>query len=370
MKILIDARLYGLEHAGPGRYVKNLVDELAKIDKKNIYILLLRKKYFKKLKTPQNWKKILCDYRHFTVTEQVRLILDIKNQKPDLVHFPFVNVPIFYFGKFIVTLHDMTMHKFKGGKATTRGALRNSVWRMGYHLSFFKAVWWSTKIIVPSKAVRSELSKYYKIDESKITITYEGVTKVKLGGGNVKKKYGIENKYFIYSGSAYPHKNLKRAIEAIKLLNQKTNEKITFVITSSRNVFTQRIKRWIENIEAKKYVKMIGFVPDKDLMALFAGSIAFVYPTLSEGFGLPVLEAMSAGTIGISSEIPVLKEIYSDKVLYFNPRNTTSIKESMEKVIRMDKKKRNRRIEEGQKYVKKYSWEKMAKETLLLYEEI
>ena len=108
--ILIDARFYGLENTGIGRYLMNLVNELSRIDKKNKYTLLLKKKYFNELKLPKNWKKFECNIKHYSLEEQIKLPRLLNQLKPDLVHFPHFNVPITWKDKFIVTIHDMTMH--------------------------------------------------------------------------------------------------------------------------------------------------------------------------------------------------------------------------------------------------------------------
>jgi hypothetical protein len=173
MKILIDARFYGPEHTGPGRYTMNLVENLAKIDSVNQYIILLRKEKISKVELPKNFKKVEAEFRHYTFSEQIKLPFLISKYKPDLVHFPFFNVPIFYFGKFIVTVHDLIMHKFKGKDATTRAFPIYFMWRLGYHLAFAKAVYGSSKIIVPSQTVKDEIMDYYHINGDKISVTYE-----------------------------------------------------------------------------------------------------------------------------------------------------------------------------------------------------
>lgn len=173
MRILIDARLYGPEHTGNGRYVMNLIRELAKIDKKNSYIILLRKNKMSKLNLPHNWQKVEADFKHYSFAEQFKLPLVIAKYRPDLVHFPHFNVPIFYFGKYVVTIHDLIMHKFAGKEATTRPVFIYPIWRLGYFLTFAKAIFGSVKIIVPSKTVKKEILDYYKINQKKIVVTYE-----------------------------------------------------------------------------------------------------------------------------------------------------------------------------------------------------
>lgn len=173
LKILIDARLFGPSHTGNGRYTKELIENLAKIDLINEYIVLLRKETFDKVNLSDNFKKVLADFKHYSFEEQFKLPFLILKYKPGLVHFPHFNVPIFYFGKFVVTIHDMTMHKYKNGSATTRKFPIREVWRLGYYVAFIKAIFGSVKIIVPSQTVKNELINYYQINPEKIEITYE-----------------------------------------------------------------------------------------------------------------------------------------------------------------------------------------------------
>lgn len=366
MKILIDARLYGLENAGLGRYLINLVSELSKIDSKDEYVLLLRKKYFDSLVLPKNWKKVLTDYRHYSFAEQLKLPGLIKSENPDLVHFPHFNVPIFYKGNFIVTIHDMLMHDFAGLSASTLPSPLYFLKQIAYKLAFRKAVLSSSKIIVPSNAVKSQVVKYYNLSDTKIETIYEGFDE-KITTGSSEK---FENPYFVYTGNAYPHKNLNRLIEAMVTLNAKTENKIMLLIASARNVFIRRLERVIEKLKAGEFVKLLGFVPDSQLGGLFKNSLGFVFPSLSEGFGLPGLEAMNSGTILLASEIPVFKEVYGKNAIYFNPFDFSSIEKAMQNVIEMDPEIRKEKIEEAQKFSKRYSWAKMANEMLEVYREV
>jgi len=165
------------------------------------------------------------------------------------------------------------------------------------------------------------------------------------------------SKYFIYTGNAYPHKNLSR------LVLLKTNLRIV----SGRSVFIERLENEIKLKNAEKYVEVLGFVDDDDLTKLYKDSVAFVFPTLAEGFGLPPMEAINAGTLAVVSEIPVLKEVYEDSVFYFDPLNVNSIKNALEKILKIKDEEKEKIIAKSQKFLKRYSWLKMAKETLEVY---
>lgn len=372
MKILIDARLYGLEHAGLGRYTLNLLSELTKIDRKNSYVVLLRKNYFDQLKFPKNWTKILADFRHYSLSEQIKLPRIIRSQLPDLVHFLHFNVPLFYPGKFVVTIHDVLMHKQKGLEATTLPFYSYWLKRLGYGLVFKTAATEAEKILVPSATVKKEVKDFYKINDSKVVVTYEGVGNFFFEGKSSNKilnKYKIDKPYFIYAGNAYPHKNLEKAILAVVSLNKTIKEKVIFVIVSGRDFFTRRLEKEVIRMKAGKYVKILPFVTDPELASLYASSAAFVTPSLMEGFGLPGLEAMASGTLTLASDIPVFKEVYKNAAIYFDPNDIASISTAMQAVLKMKATERTKLVKDRRKFARKYSWEKMAEKTLKVYEE-
>ncbi len=358
MKILLDARLYGLENAGIGRYVVNLVRELSRIDNENNYIILLRKKYFENLDLPDNWEKVLADFQHYSLSEQIWLPKLISRYKPDVVHFLHFNVPIFYRGKYVVTIHDLLMQNHRGAKATTLPLYLYYPKQVGSKLVFRKAVGSAGSIIVPSGAVRDEVCSYFKLDCSKVEVVYEGVDEAII---EKNSKLKINSPYLLYVGSAYPHKNLERAIQAAASL------RITLAIACARSVFLERLEKMVQKYNAGEFVKILGFVPDEELGGLYKNSLGFVFPSLSEGFGLPGLEAMARGTVVAASDIPVFKEVYKENAVYFDPFGIESIKDAMEKMINMNKKEREDRISKGKEFVKRYSWTKMAQGTLKIY---
>lgn len=362
-----------MENAGLGRYTINLVEELQKTDNENEYLLLLRKKYFNKLTLPGNWTPVSADFKHYGLQEQIKLPGLISSYKPDIVHFLHFNIPFFIKRPYIVTIHDILMHKQKGLEATTLPFYSYFVKRLGYKAVFKRAVVGAERIIVPSGSVKKEVVNYYRIDPDRVSVTYEGFDERilrKADKDTVLKKYGINSNYFIYAGNAYPHKNLKRLIEAVILLNRELGAKVLLVVATSRGVFEKRLKNDIEKAGAVEYVRLLGFVPDNDLGTLYENSIAFVFPSLSEGFGLPGLEALASGTLLIASDIPVFREVYKESAFYFNPYDFSSIEKIMKNIVELKDNKRESAIEEGKEFAKRYSWSKMAEETLKIYESL
>ncbi len=371
MKILIDARMYGLEHAGIGRYVMNLVSQLVEIDKTNQYILLVNRKLTTdyRLPTTDNWELEFVDVPHYSIAEQVQLPAILIKEQFDIAHFPHFNVPIFFKRPFVVTIHDLIKHTSRGLATTTRDPLLYWVKYAGYKMVFSNAVHKARKIIVPSNAVRDELLKEYRVDREKVMVIYEGADEIfsktqKLQNSKrIINKYKIPQQYVIYAGSAYPHKNLERLIKAVK--QSRTN----LIIASARNVFTARLIQYVNKIKADSFVNFLGFVSDEDLVILYKNAKAFVFPSLSEGFGLPGLEAMTTGCPVVCSDIPVFHEIYGDAATYFNPRDVVDIASKINEVLRFDVSKHQNMVEKGKERAKQFSWKKMAEETLQVYKE-
>ncbi len=372
MKIGIDCRIYGSKHTGIGRYVQNLVENLLEIDKHNEYVLFVNKDFqsqFLALKV----KIVPVDIPHYSLKEQIILPRIIKKEKLDLVHFPHFNVPMFYSGKYVVTIHDLIKHFSKGPSTTTRK--RSVYWLkyLGYKIVFKQTIKRADKIITPSNFVKNEIINEYKIDPEKISVTYEGVdTKLKAQNSKFKTQYEIKKPYLLYVGSVYPHKNIERLIKAVKLINKEhissNKPPVTLVIVCARNVFRDRLNNYIEQNKASDFVSFTGYVADDELAFLYQEAEAFVFPTLSEGFGLPGLEAMAVSCPVLCSDILVLREIYGNAVIYFNPLDSTDIAEKIKEFL-SDEKGRGKLKLLGSELVKKYSWQKMANETLKVYKE-
>lgn len=372
MKIGIDIRLWGTQHAGIGRYTEELVRNLQEIDIdkdiENEYVLFCRKNDFEEIPIRTNWKKVIADIPHYTLREQILLPGIFQKEKLDLLHVPHFNVPIRYKGRFVVTIHDILWHQVKGLDVTTQSAPLYLIKHLGYRFVVKNAVTRAEKIIVPSNAVKDDLVKQFNLRGEKIIVTYEGVSSrryhvLKHSNNKVLKKFGVEQPYLLYVGSLYPHKNVETLVHAVKLL------RVNLVVVCGRSVFWEKFKKFIEKENAASFVKLVGYVGDEELAALYKNAQTFVFPTLSEGFGLPGLEAMAAGTPVLCSDIPVLHEIYGAAALYFDPKDANDIADKIQQIL-ANNKLRTDLVSSGNTQVKKYSWRKMAEETLKVYETV
>jgi glycosyltransferase involved in cell wall biosynthesis len=363
MKIGIDARLWA--QTGVGRYIKNLVINLQKIDSKNEYVIFARSEDLEKVKeyvTGSKWKIVKADIKWHSLKEQFELPGILNKEHLDLVHFPYFSVPVFFNSPFVVTIHDLIMHHFPTGKASTLPAPFYKAKRIGYDKVINHAVRSSKKIIVPLNTVKEDLINSLKIPADKIVVTYEGVDDAisNQASGIKHHDYG---KYFLYVGNAYPHKNLDKLIEAFNIFkNGNKNVKLLFV--GKDDFFYKRLEKDTKDAS----IVFLHDVSDKELSVLYKNSIALISASLMEGFGLPAIEAVSRECLVMLSDTPSFKEVLGDGAIYFNPENSEEIAEKMEEVLKNGKKFYSENMLEAKKRLSLFSWEKMARETLKIYE--
>ncbi|MBI3576598.1 glycosyltransferase family 4 protein [Candidatus Gottesmanbacteria bacterium] len=350
MRIGIDARL--INETGVGRYMRNLVVQLGRIDGKNFYIVFLNGEAFDTFEVPNSrWQKRLADVAWHSVAEQFIMPWLFIKEHLDLVHIPYFNVPIFYPGKFIVTIHDLTILHFDTGKATTLPLPFYKLRRLGYYLVLAVGLRRAQKIIAVSQTTKQEIIDHFGINEKKIVITHEGIDTLATSD----KRQAI-SQYFLYVGNAYPHKNLETLLKAIAKLKSK------LVLVGKDDYFYQRLPR-------QDNVTFFGEANDGQLRSLYKNAIALVFPSLMEGFGLPGLEAMAVGTPVVCSDIPVFREVYGEAALYFDALDINDLVKKLSEITTNDSLRKNL-VGKGLVKVKSYSWTKLAEQTLAAYNSV
>lgn len=353
MKIGIDCRLWSQK--GVGRYIKNLVENLQEIDKKNEYFLFARSQDREDLKIQSsNFKIIDANIPWHSVKEQILFPKILNKEKLDLIHFTYTSLPVFYKGPFVLTVHDLIPFHFTTGRASTKPLIYGFK-KLGYRFVISKAVRKAKKIIVPSNFTKEEIINNLSVDSGKIDVVREGVRNIKTSKGKL-----IKDSYFLYVGNAYPHKNLETLIKAFEEIE---NKNIKLVLVGKKDYFYAKLEKSVKSSNIIFY----GEVIDNDLISLYKNAIAYVIPSFMEGFGLTGLEAMSNNCLVLSSDIPVHHEIYKDNVLYFNPINKEDLKNLMDEVLENPLIYKER-IKKAFESTKSFSWQKMARETLRIYE--
>lgn len=375
MRIGIDARFYGPIGKGLGRYTQKLIENLEKISAQGAhqYFIFLKKENFEDyIPKNNNFHKVLANYKWYTLEEQLKFPRLLNKYKLDLVHFPHFNVPLFYFRKFIVTIHDLILIRFPTTRNSTWSPLVYYFKFLAYKVVIKSAILRSNRIIAVSKFTKKDILKTYRsIPQEKIKITYEACEDYCMLSPNkdreILSRYDIIKPYLIYVGNVYPHKNPERLILAVQKLEIEGKD-IKLVFVGGKDYFYNRLKEFVLKNKIKN-VLFLGFVPDHELDILFHNSLAYIRPSLYEGFELPPLEAMAKGVPVLSSSHACALEILGDSVLYFNGEDIDDIVRAI-KLIASDENLRRDLIKRGYSQIQKYSWKRMARKTLEIYNSI
>jgi len=348
---------------------------MQKIDKTNKYVLFARRKDYEEIKLKvknTRFKIVEANIPWHSIKEQVLFPEILKHENLDLVHFPYFSVPIYYNRPSIITIHDLIQLHFPTGRASTLPWPFYFFKYLGYKYVILKASKQAKKIITVSNATKDEIIDHLKIPEEKIEVIYEGVEPVFRKRGTASslrtvKRYGLNNRYFLFVGNVYPHKNVEVLIKAFGIL-LKYYPKTLLVFIGKEDYFYRKLKEKVRKIEFSSNLKFLGDVSDEELGNLYRNAIAEVTPSFMEGFGLPALEAMANKCLVIASDTASLKEICQENAIYFDPYDEKELGEKMK--MAYERKFDERIIEGGFKRSKEFSWRRMAEKTLKVYIDI
>lgn len=372
MRIGIDARFFGPDSKGLGRYTQKLIMHLEEVDMENDYVIFLRKSNFD-LYVPKNkrFKKVIADHQWYSFGEQFFFPFVLYKHKCDLVHFLHFNVPVLYFRRFVVTIHDLILLHYPTRRATTRNVFFYWIKFLLYRFVIYFALLRAEHVIAVSEFTKNDICKKYQCAQKKTSVIYEAAELViSKEVGNVQlQDYGIMEEYMLYVGNAYPHKNLYSLVDAFALYKESGGKVKNLVLVGKKDHFYKELGEYIvaENIS---HIITLHTVGDDVLDALYRDASVFVFPSLYEGFGLPPLEAQLHGLPVISSAHPCMKEIlYPCGARYCD---TTNIKEFAQAIddVASSKKLRDQLITCGNKNVKRFSWKKMAQQIYKVYKNI
>ncbi len=373
-RIGIDARFYG--KAGPGRYTKNIIKHLEKVDNVNSYFILLKKDNFEDyIPSNPNFTKVLADYPWYSWAEQTSFLFKILSLNLDLYYVPHFNIPVLYPKKIVTAIPDMIMHTFSTEKGTTLWKPYFKFKKLVYKLVFKWSVIRSFRVIVPSNEVfRDFKSVYPEIPDKKFVVATEGIDpelmNIKMENSKeVLEKYGIKKPFLLYLSSMYEHKNVPRLLEAFKMLLEKYKFDGSLVLVGKRDKFSERIQKLAEEMGLGDRVLMPGmdtFVSDAETVALRKEAEAYVFPALKEGFSLTPLEAQFYGLACVISDIACHKEVYEDSVLYFDPYNVEDIAQKINEILTNENLKKEI-VKKGFERTKIYNWTHTAEKTLEVF---
>jgi len=362
--IVIDARI---RRASTGRPIDRLVEYLQDIDHRNNYTILVQPDDTWEMHSP-NFKTVPCKYAQFSLNpfEQLGFARQLYQLKPDLVHFTMTQQPLLYFGNIITMTHDTTMYNFirRGDTPAALFAIKMALYKF--------LVWWShrksKKIVVPTNTVAKEFIERQPFTKDKLVVINEAAEPASAFEPKRPSAVQEDDQFIMYVGTAFPHKNLPMLVRAFELLH-KQNPQLKLVFVGKREKHYDELAALIEKSPARDSIIITGFVSDEELSWLYAHTRAYVFASLSEGWGLPPLEAMAHGAPVISSDASVMPEVYGDAAYYFDPRDSQDMAAKINDVLQ-DNLLRSKLIQNGYEQLKKYSWTKWAQENLDVYEEV
>ncbi len=360
-KIAIDAREL---RTSSGRYIERLLHYLQQIDNGHEYVVLLKPEDFDGWQpTNKHFKKVTAPFKEFTFAEQIGFSRQVKSLNADLVHFAFVQQPVYLRSKVVTTMHDLTTTKFRNPSKnrlvfTAKQQVYKQVNKLVAHKSAF--------VITPSEYVKDAVAKFAHINSRKIFVTYESADKITDEPVKIEQLTDKDS-YIMYVGRPLPHKNLENLIAAFTMLKT-THPDLKLVLAGKKDTLYKRISRDVDNAGITDVI-FTDFVSEGQLRWLYEHTAAYVFPSLSEGFGLPGLEAMIHGAPVVSSNATCLPEIYGDAAEYFNPLEPFEIASAVARVID-DSKHASKLRQLGRLQAAKYSWKRTAEQTLDVYKQV
>lgn len=364
MRVAIIADPIDEQNAGIHFYTKSLTEELLNLDGDNEYILIhcrknewfdrqveKRKRFTKHVIVPI-FRKVFgwCTFRKFFLLSLVFL-----KYKPDVILEPAHIGPfsLFWKCKKVVTIHDLTPILFP----------EHHIWISRFIHKYFLGIILNNVdgILVPSECTRRDLVRLYSVKKP-VAVTYEAASSFFEQAGKeeisrVKKKYGIEGKYILSVGTLEPRKNLSLVLEVFGRIHD-----VKWVIVGGKGWHFDAMEACLRGDNGTNIV-VTDYVSEGDLQAFYSGAEVLVYPSLYEGFGLPILEAMACGCPVIASNVSSLPEVVGGAGELFDPKDSDDLERALQKVLGSEKIRAEMR-EKGFARAREFSWEKCAKETI------
>lgn len=360
--IVIDARI---RRSSTGRYVDRLLEHLQAIDQQTKYTVLVQPDDPWHPKAA-NFTVVPCKYAQFSLNplEQIGFAWQLYKLKASLVHFPMNQQPILYVKPVVTTTMDFTFMQYP-----RRGTTPKSVFWLkfkGYKFLFWLSNKRSKAIFTITEYVKNELEKTYPKTKGKITVTY-CASEPPLKDAAVQPEGVVKNDKFLFAvGTAFPHKNLQNLVLAHNILLA-SHPDLKLFMAGKKEYYYGQLDTFIEQNTNTDKTKTMGFISDAELKWMYEHAACYVFPSYSEGFGLPALEAMVHGVPVASSNATCLPEVCGDAAHYFDPNSPTAMAKAIAEVLD-NQKLREDLVKKGFVQAQKFSWRRMAEQTLEVYE--
>lgn len=366
MKIGIDIRPLSAPRTGIGRYLTRMLEEFYRNDSQNEYTLMYRKGAIPpdipnggnfrivSPSLPNKFLNILWAFSSFPVVE--RFVGEI-----DVFHSANFQVPPTINAARVVTVHDLVF--FAHPELAIPSAVRHFKPRIRHYIDR------ADLIIVDSKATAGDVTNYLDVPENKVIVVYCGTTVMEKSSQKivteVKTRHKINGAYILFVGCLEPRKNLPRLFKAFELSGLAGDFEL--VLVGPLGWHTEELFKVWRSLICKDRIRWLNYVNDMDLAPLYSGATYFAYPSIMEGFGLPILEAMSAGCPVLTSNISSMPEVAGEAAVYVDPCDIDSIVEGLRKLA-YDDSLRAKLSELGLKRTALFTWQNTACQMIKVYE--
>ncbi len=371
MRIGINSHILAGESAGIRSYADGLLAGLVAIDRENEYLLFGRRAPLQPflcgnvgveeawLPTERRAARIL--WEHFILPLRARMRAVELLHLPDHTH-PLLDSPC----PSIITVHDLAFVRYPQTFDRNRRLYKN--------LFIKRSTRKAARIIADSGHTRDELLTLLGVPARKISVIHGAPHKryhtvqAKEGSQRVRQKHGLPERFILYVGTLEPRKNLKGLLRAYHLLLKQGKNHIPLVVAGGKGWLFHEIFQLVETLGLQGRVLFPGFIPGEDLPAIYNAAELFIYPSVYEGFGLPILEAMACGTPVVTSNTSSIPEVAGDAAILVNPASVEDLAEAMHRVL-ADAGLREELSKKGLERSRLFSWEEAARRTLKVYQE-
>jgi glycosyltransferase involved in cell wall biosynthesis len=360
------------EDSGIGQWSRSILNSVWEIDPNNEYVCYVSRQFPYPAKTPQNvifkelnYFKNSSLYRMFL--EQVLIPGQIIRDKVNIYYTPQTTLPLISNTPAIITVHDISYLLYPQCYKFSRVLF----WR--HTLS--RSIRQSKLLIAVSQSTKRDVEEILGVPEDKIKVVYNAVGKhfrvIKDLSflEKIRRKYSLPPRFILFVGLFSPRKNIEGLLRGFAKLKMSFAVDHKLVIVGKHGWKSQNLPRLIKDLSIEGDVHFTGYVPDEDLPPLYNLASVFVLPSLHEGFGIPVIEAMACGTPVLASNCPALLEVGSDAAVFFNPYDVDEIAHNLHLLL-VNEDLRTECISKGLVRAKEFSWMKSAKDLLKVFEEI
>ncbi len=367
MRIVLDARK--LHDFGIGTYIRNLVNELGRLDHEDEYVLLTKPEDAATAAAAgPNFRAVVETSRPYSVAEQWRVPMAAARARADLLHEPHYVLPPLTRCRTVVTIHDCIHLRFPE-YLPSRAAFAYA------HAMIRLAARKADRVLTVSDASKRDILHYTGIAPEKVVVVHNGLDTRFAAAPDaeaidrVRQRFQLDHPFVLYVGNIKPHKNLERLIAAFASMRTDGPDGLKLVVIGDETSKHPGLRQAVHRHRLDKHVRFFGFQPAATLITFYRLARAFVFPSLYEGFGLPPLEAMANETPVVTSNLSSLPEVAGDAAVLVDPYDVASIADGIRRAV-TDEPLRQELIARGRARAREFSWARAAADTLAVYREV